>query len=234
MSETRTDSTAPVSQSREVPGTLGATAVSGTPELPGTSETPRTPETSESPETPEFSAPRRLSTREVATDALLVALLVVSCFFTIPVGPVPFTLQTAVVILIALLCDSKHALIVCGLYLLMGACGLPVFSSMTGGIGKILGPTGGFLVSFVIGAPLASALRRLLERRGVGQLACDVNAVICIIVVSDILGLVWYMVVASVGPLASFLAVDAPFLAIDCLKGALAIAVATAVRRAVR
>ena len=176
-------------------------------------------------------ATRRLSTREIAMDALLVALLVVSCFFTVPLGPVPFTLQTAVVILIALLCTPKHALIVTGLYLLMGACGLPVFSSMTGGIGKILGPTGGFLVSFVVGSALAAWLRRVLERKGVRQIVCDVAAAATIIVVSDVLGLLWYMVVASVGPLASFMAVDAPFIAIDCCKAVLAIIVAVAVRK---
>lgn len=174
---------------------------------------------------------RRLSTREVAMDALLVALLVVSCFFTIPLGPVPFTLQTAVVILIALLCSPKHAVIVCGVYLLMGACGLPVFSSMTGGVGKLLGPTGGFLVSYVIGSPIASGLRRTLERRGVKQLVCDIAAAATIIVVSDVIGWVWYMVVTASGPLAAFLAADAPFIAIDCCKAAVSIVVAVAVRK---
>lgn len=174
--------------------------------------------------------PKRLSTRELAMDALLVALLVVSCMFTIPVGPVPFTLQTAVVILVALLCSPRHAVIVCGLYVLMGACGLPVFSSMTGGIGKLLGPTGGFLISYIVGSPLASAARRALERRGAARVACDIAAAATVIVVSDVLGWAWYMVVMDTGPLAAFLAADAPFIAIDCCKAVLSIAVAQGVR----
>ena len=90
-------------------------------------------------------------TRSLAVCALCVALLVASCFFTIPIGPVPFTLQTAVVVLIALLLEPRWACATAGVYLLMGAVGLPVFSSMTGGIAKLLGPTGGFLVSYPIG-----------------------------------------------------------------------------------
>ena len=174
----------------------------------------------------------RSRTRTVAMCALLIALLVVSCLFTIPLGPVPFTLQTAVVILIALLLTPKQAAAATGVYLLMGAVGLPVFSSMTGGFGKILGPTGGFLVSYPVGTFLASALRMALERRGVRQIACDIACAACAIVCSDTLGWLWLMVVNDLDPLSAFLVADAPFIAIDCCKAAVSIAVATAVRKA--
>ena len=92
----------------------------------------------------------RTSTRTIVTCGLLIALLALSCLFTIPLGPVPFTLQTAVIILLSLLLTPGQAAATCGIYLLMGAVGLPVFSGMTGGFGKFLGPTGGFLVSYPI------------------------------------------------------------------------------------
>lgn len=176
------------------------------------------------------TAQRTISTRELAFCALLIALLVVSCFFTIPIGPVPFTLQTAVVILVALICKPRYALLVTGVYLLMGAVGLPVFSSMTGGIGKILGPTGGFLVSYPIGCTAAAALRIVLEKTKAPQLACDVAAAACIIVVSDVLGWLWLMVVTASDPLSAFLMADAPFIAIDCCKAVVSIIVAAALR----
>lgn len=170
------------------------------------------------------------TTRELAFCALFIALLAVSCLFTIPLGPVPFTLQTCVVILIALSCTPRQAAVICGVYLLMGAVGLPVFSSMTGGIGKILGPTGGFLVSYLIGSPLASGLRRMLEGRGVGQVVCDVVAAACIICVSDVLGWLWLMMVTGSDPLSAFLLADAPFIAIDCCKALVAIVIVRALR----
>lgn len=171
-------------------------------------------------------------TKTLVTCGLLVALFVVSVFFTIPLGPVPFTLQTAVIILIALLLPPKQAAACCLVYLLMGAIGLPVFSGMTGGFGKFLGPTGGFLVSYPIATATASFMRRALERKEVKQIICDVVASICIIFIADLLGWLWFMVVTQSDPLAAFLAADAPFIAVDCLKGAFAIIVASAVRKA--
>lgn len=174
----------------------------------------------------------KIPTKTIVTCGLLVALLVVSCFFTIPIGPVPFTLQTAVIILMALLLTPGQAAACCGVYLLMGAVGLPVFSGMTGGFGKILGPTGGFLVSYPIAVAFASLMRRVLERRGVRQVVCDAVAAGCIIVIADILGWLWFMVLTQSDPLTAFLVADAPFIAVDCAKAVFAIAVAVAVRKA--
>lgn len=176
--------------------------------------------------------PRTSSTRTIVTSGLLVALLCVSVCFTIPLGPVPFTLQTAVIILMALLLTPGQAAAACGVYLLMGAIGLPVFSGMTGGFGKFLGPTGGFLVSYPIAVACAASARRALERRGAPQLLCDVTAALAIIVIADTLGWLWFMMLTQSDPLAAFLVTDAPFIAIDCAKGVLAIAVAAAIRRA--
>lgn len=175
---------------------------------------------------------RPSSTKTIVSCGLLVALLVVSCFFTIPLGPVPFTLQTAIIILMALLLTPGQAAACCGVYLLMGAIGLPVFSGMTGGFGKFLGPTGGFLVSYPIATALASFVRRALERRGLRQVACDIAAVACVTIVADTFGWLWFMALTQSDPLSAFLVTDAPFIAIDCAKGALAIAIAVAIRAA--
>ena len=176
---------------------------------------------------------RPSATRQLATCALCIALLVVSCFFTVPIGPVPFTLQTLVIILIALLLPPKLAFATTGIYLLMGAIGLPVFSSMTGGIGKILGPTGGFLISYPIATTIMSFVRMQLEKRDVKQVACDVVAAAGIIVICDILGWLWLMVSTQTDPLSAFMMADAPFIFIDCCKAAVAIAVAKGVRAAI-
>ena len=173
-------------------------------------------------------------TKNIATCALCVALLCASVFFTVPIGPVPFTLQTAVVILIALLMSPKHAAATTAIYLLIGIVGFPVFSGPSGGLGKFLGPTCGFLASYLIGTFLASAVRTALENRGLKQIACDVICAALIIICSDLLGWLWFMVATGTDPLAAFLAADAPFIVIDCCKAALSIIVATAVRKALK
>lgn len=173
----------------------------------------------------------RTRTQQIALCGLSVALLVASCFFTVPFGPVPFTLQTAVVILVALLFNPTEAAAITGIYLLMGAIGLPVFSGMTGGI---IRATSGFLLSYLIGSASASFVRGMLTRHGAKQLVADVACGLTVIVISDVLGWAWFMFYNDLSPLAAFLAADAPFIAIDCCKAALSIAVATAVRKALR
>ena len=74
-----------------------------------------------------------------------VALLAVSAMVTVPLGPVPFTLQTLVLAMLPAILGGRGAVAAVGLYLLAGALGLPVFSGFSGGVGQLLGPTGGFL-----------------------------------------------------------------------------------------
>ena len=174
----------------------------------------------------------RSSTYSIVLCGMCVALLVVSCLFTIPIGPVPFTLQTMVVILIALLLPPKQAALTCLVYLVMGAIGLPVFSNMTGGFAKIIGPTGGFLLSYPIGTFVASSVRQALEKSQCKQLVSDIAAAACIIVISDVLGWLWLMVVTASDPLSAFLMADAPFIVIDCCKAVVSIGIAKAERAA--
>lgn len=91
-------------------------------------------------------------TESIAFCGLSIALLAVSAWITIPLGPVPFTLQTMLVVFIILLLPAREALISVLGYLALGALGAPVFSGMRGGLAALMGPTGGFLIGFGLGA----------------------------------------------------------------------------------
>ena len=65
-------------------------------------------------------------------------------------GYVPITLQTFMVCLIALIAPCKVAVSACVVYLLMGAVGLPVFAGFQGGMGSLLGYSGGYIFAFPI------------------------------------------------------------------------------------
>ncbi|MCD8199580.1 MAG: biotin transporter BioY [Coriobacteriaceae bacterium] len=176
---------------------------------------------------------RSSRTRTIVLCALCDALLIVSCFFTVPLGPVPFTLQTLVVLLIALILTPRQAVVTVAIYLLLGAVGLPFFSSMTGGLGHLLGPTGGFLFSYLIIAFGGSWLRGFLVRRHLNMLVTDVIVIILMLAVSYLIGWAWYMVVAGLTPLEAFAGAVAPFIVIDVCKGIAAAIVASPVRIAV-
>ncbi|MBU4556392.1 MAG: biotin transporter BioY [Actinobacteria bacterium] len=175
------------------------------------------------------SRPRGV-TRSRVTSALVAALLAASAFVTIPIGTVPLTLQVFVVVLAALLLEPFAAAAAVGMYLILGAIGLPVFSGMKGGFGVLMGPTGGYLVGFLVGAVVASIIRTRLASRGV-PLADALAAAACILVIY-VIGWFQLHVVTGLGWGAAFAAGVAPFVLIDIAKAVVAIGVAGALRRA--
>ncbi|MDR3668137.1 MAG: biotin transporter BioY [Ignavibacteriaceae bacterium] len=81
-------------------------------------------------------------------------LTVVAAQITIPVQPVPFTLQTVMVVLAGAFLGAKNGAYSQLLYLLLGCLGLPVFAHIPAAFGfmRLFGPTGGYLLSFPIAA----------------------------------------------------------------------------------
>jgi biotin transport system substrate-specific component len=180
---------------------------------------------------PRASSRPRSAALRVTTTGLLAALLAASAIISIPIGSVPFTLQVFVVVLIALLVPAGWAAIAVGTYIAAGALGLPVFAGMHGGLGVLLGPTGGYLIGFLIGATAASGTRTLLGRWLRSSLVCDAIAGLVVIAIVYVCGWAQLAVVAHMGAMAALLAGVVPFIALDVLKAAVAVGVAPAVRR---
>lgn len=79
-------------------------------------------------------------------------VLAVSAQLFIPWQPVPLTFQTPTVLLLGILYGPRLGAATVGLYLLEGVCGLPVFAEMSFGPAVLFGPTGGYLLSYLVGA----------------------------------------------------------------------------------
>jgi len=94
----------------------------------------------------------KLSTRDLIITALFTSLTVVGAFISIPIGPVPITLQTFFVVLSGLILGAKLGALSQLTYVILGLIGLPVFSGGTGGLTSIVRPTFGFLISFIVAA----------------------------------------------------------------------------------
>lgn len=93
----------------------------------------------------------RLSTRQLVLIALMTAI---TCIFAplsipIPVSPVPISLTNLVLLISVYILGWEYATFSFLIYLLLGAVGLPVFSGFAGGLGKLAGPTGGYLIGFI-------------------------------------------------------------------------------------
>jgi biotin transport system substrate-specific component len=109
---------------------------------------------------------RTLTTRDVTLVALLAALTAVGAYVTVPLGAVPFTLQPLFVMLAGLLLGWRLGGLSMIVYLVVGLVA-PVYHGGTSGVGTLLGPTGGYLWGFVLGAMLSGVLARRLLARGV-------------------------------------------------------------------
>ncbi len=92
------------------------------------------------------------SIHEQVLAACFAAVIAIFAQVTIPLGFVPLTLQTFIVGVVASLLGSKVGTWSVGIYLLLGAIGLPVFAGGASGIGVLFGPTGGYLLSFLLAA----------------------------------------------------------------------------------
>ena len=100
------------------------------------------------------------------------ALVAISAHIAVPLGftPVPVTMQTFAVLLLGLLFSPGPAFACLALYLMEGALGLPVFSPHgPGGMAQLLGPSGGYLLSY----PFAAALPVSLSPRQSAVRVCD-------------------------------------------------------------
>ncbi len=82
---------------------------------------------------------------------LMTAVICVIAPFslTIPFSPVPLSLATLAIYFTVTVLGMKRSLISVTIYLLLGLVGIPVFSNFTGGIGTLLGPTGGYLLGYL-------------------------------------------------------------------------------------
>lgn len=166
--------------------------------------------------------------------ALMAAVMAVVAQIAIPVQPVPFTFQTLGVILSGFLLGSKHGALSQVVYLLIGAVGVPVFANFSGGLDALVGPTGGYLLSYPFAAALAglaaNAAANAPRRRAILTSAAWGCAALAVIYA---LGVTQLAIVTQLPATVAILQGAAPFLPLDLVKVVLAALVATAAAPAI-
>lgn len=131
-----------------------------------------------------------IRTKDIALIALFTALLAVCSWISVPTA-IPFTMQTFGVFLTIGLLGGRRGTIAILTYLLLGAVGLPVFSGFTGGIGHILGPTGGYILGFILTA-LLMWLAEALMGKSLKVLAASMVAGL---IICYAFGTAWFIIV---------------------------------------
>ncbi len=158
--------------------------------------------------------------------ALMAALTAAGALIAIPIGPVPMVLQNLFIMLAGLLLGGRWGLISVAVYLLAGLIGLPVFAGGSGGVGKLIGPTGGYLFGFAAAAYLIG----VISEKGRGRVVMDVLAMLAGTAVIYALGVSWLKLVTGMSFSTALAVGMVPFLPGDALKMAAAIAIARSLR----
>jgi biotin transport system substrate-specific component len=158
--------------------------------------------------------------------SLMAALTAVGAYIHVPIGPVPIVLSTLFVLLAGLLLGSRWGLTSMGLYLLVGAIGIPVFAGGKGGFAHFFGPTGGYLFGYV----LASWITGFISERARGLLILDIFAVLVGSLAIYGLGVPWLKMVTQLSWPKTLMVGVVPFLIGDAVKASVAIILARAIR----
>jgi len=151
---------------------------------------------------------------------LFAALISIGAFIALPVpgSPVPIVLQNMFIMLAALILGPKWGLFATVLYLLFGLLGLPVFSGGAGGIAKLLGPTGGYLIGYIP----ASVVMGFIAIKGKRKVPINIFACLAGMTIVYAFGIVWLKSVLGIEWGKALAAGLYPFILGDIVKIALA------------
>ena len=154
-----------------------------------------------------------MKTKDMVTVGVFAAMICVFAPFSVPVGPIPVSLASFAVYIAATLGTKKGTAAVM-IYILLGACGLPVFSGFSGGIAKLVGVTGGYIIGYMFCALLSGII---IERAGQKKSAYPMAFIIGTAVLYAF-GTAWFMIQSGNGLYESLLACVIPFLIGDAVK----------------
>lgn len=176
-------------------------------------------------QTPTAAAPARTGNkvRDMAYIAVFAVLIAVCSWISIPTL-IPFTLQTFAVTLSVGVLGGKRGTLTVLVYLLLGAVGVPVLANFTGGLGIMLGTTGGYLVGFLFTALVMWGMEALLGKK----LWVLIASMVLGLAVMYAFGTAWFMVVyaRTTGPVGLGTALAwcvVPYLIPEGIKTALSV-----------
>ncbi|AGB40253.1 hypothetical protein Halha_0241 [Halobacteroides halobius DSM 5150] len=163
---------------------------------------------------------KKLTTQDMVYAAIFAALISVLSYISIPIpfSPVPVTGQSLAVMLAGAILTTRQAGLSMGIFLLLGAIGIPVFSQGRGGIGVFMGPSGGYLIGYLVGAIVIS----LIIQDKKSYLHIGLANIIGGILVVHLLGIIWLNIITDMGLQKSLMAGSLPFIPGDLLKATLA------------
>ncbi len=169
---------------------------------------------------------RTTNTYALAVTALMTAVTCILAPLSIPIGPVPISLTNFAIYLALYLLDWKKGTMSYILYLLLGFVGLPVFSGFTAGLGKLAGPTGGYIVGFLPMAVIAGIVIDKFNHRWIQIAGMIIGTAICYA-----FGTAWFCIQANYTVSAALAVCVIPFIPADLIKMVVAMIIGPEIRK---
>lgn len=177
------------------------------------------------------SSKNRSSIYLIASYAIFVALICIFAPMSVPIGPIPISLTNLILYFSIFILATKGSLASYIVYLLLGAVGLPVFSGYAGGVAKLAGPTGGYLIGFIpMIIIMGIVYEKTLSLDKKVHLALTFVGMIVGTLVAYALGTVWFVLQMDCTVAYALTVCVFPFIPFDIAKMVIAILLGSAVR----
>ena len=162
---------------------------------------------------------KHFSTLDLTLTAMFSVLIAVCSWISVPLT-VPVTLQTFAVFCTLGMLGGKRGFFSVLVYIMLGLVGVPVFSGFKGGAAVLLGPTGGYIVGFLLMAAIYWAAEKTI---GIDNVALKVGFMVAGLLICYTFGTAWFITVYTkkVGEMTLFSALKLcvfPFLIWDAVK----------------
>lgn len=168
---------------------------------------------------------RTFTTVSMVMMALFAAVTCVLAPLAVPIGPVPISLTNLVIYISLYVLGWKQGTITYIVYLLIGLIGLPVFSGFEGGIGKLAGPTGGYLAGFILMSVICGVFIEKWHETSLVHITLNMVGMILGTIVAYAFGTAWFCISTGAGILAALSLCVFPFIIGDLIKMVIAVVV---------
>ncbi|EWM54036.1 biotin transporter BioY [Ruminococcus flavefaciens] len=135
------------------------------------------------------SEKKHFTTKEIVLTAMFAAIIAVCSWISIPAGEISFTLQTFAIFCALNILGGRNAFFSVLVFIFLGAVGLPVFTGFKGGVGVLVGPTGGYILGFLF-MPLVYWLGTILLG---SKLPVRIILMLAGLIVCYLFGTLWFV-----------------------------------------
>lgn len=154
-----------------------------------------------------------MNVKDLVKISISTSLISVVAPLSIPIGPIPITLQTLIISIIGILIGGKKGFIATTMYIGIGAIGIPVFAQYKSGLSVLISPTGGFIISF----PIMVFIIGIVFEKYKNKIILYIGVILANII-NYVTGLCWFLYITNTGLVNGIKLIVIPFMLTTAIK----------------